>query len=457
MRLGKWVLAVAVLALCFGMPAEAQYQPNELNIHAGARFWSGGPGAGGWGYPNHGLSHYFPSFSHWAGSIDLASMQFLWKIDGWSWTSMQGSTTSSVWYFDSALQYSIDSPYATDTKINGSKGMGWDYPKMLCLGSVTGALPDFIWGGRLPGVVPLIGGNHRGQFPSSLGGLDSYWNFFAVATGSVVTSLPNPFNIWVFGLAGDCTAPITAPSNSSIFEYVWVNRPQTVVPQYMLVAGDEFDCTGTAAGNVGNKARNFTVTCDSDNGWYWGWGSTYEAGHSLAVCDIVTIPVNVPGNTVSGINPYIGLGFDVGGASVTPFVSSGCVTLQFMSLANQAPGAVRATLASLNYWPGAAPWSMTFAFGPGGLKRIAHSWDVITGLMFKLVTVFAHTPLAGYPGYMFASHAGANSIGVPFPPDPFAFCLELRFSTLQFAIGPGTPYTPQPAGPSSASFMTTNF
>jgi hypothetical protein len=358
--------------------------------------------------------------------------------------------------------------------------MPWDYPKVFCLGLETGTLPDFIWGGVLPVTIPGVGGDHGMVFPSSCGGDNQYWNVFAVATGSIVTSLPTPFYIWFFGLSAQCTDPLTVPSNYSIYEYVWNCRPERVTDQYLLISADEYDCSGTVAGNVGNKmGRNYSIIGDYDNGYYWGWGSSIELGMCLAVCDIVTIPVNTPGNP-GPLNPYNGTNnvngqFDVGIATVTPFASSGCASLRFMTLANQSAGYARAVLGAFGsldgfffpagpiipnvwMWPGPGicqgPWNNCIPYGALGW-RVPHTWDAITGLMFKIVLVFAHIPMPDYPGYMFASHAGIDTIPLTLPPDPLLLCTELRWSSLQFPIK-GFPLFPdQPGGPPSASFMAT--
>ena len=61
MKIGKWVLGIAVLGLFLGGTATAQYQPNELMLHAGTQSWYGGPaGAPFYAYPNAAIGKYYP-------------------------------------------------------------------------------------------------------------------------------------------------------------------------------------------------------------------------------------------------------------------------------------------------------------------------------------------------------------------------------------------------------------
>jgi hypothetical protein len=449
----------------------AQYQPNELCITAGAQSWAGGPGYGGYGFPNNGMGKYYPSFTHWTGTeFPGGSGKYPWKINGWGWNGMQGSTTSSYWYWSSMLHKSWDNPYDTTvygTPPNTHIGMGWDYPRNFCQGvGDTGALPDFIWGGTIPGTVPAIGGNHGVVFPSSYTGDDQYWNIFAVSSGGVTSPVPTPFTIWSFAIAGTCGGIWTVPSSHSVYEFVWCCRPQTNVAQYINISAFEYDCTGTAGGLIGNKmGRNYTIGGDYDNGRYWGWSVSIEAGHCLFLCDIVTLPVNSPGSPM-GMNPYAAYGFDTGIAMVTPYSSAGCVTLRFMTQANQSPGFVRVVTGGLHYGRTlTVPWQWGDMFGnnPQCLVgwsiygwRVPHAWDFITNLLISSATIFIHVPQPGYPSSYFASSVGAHTpFPVPVPPDPALHCLELHFASMQFPIFGHPVYPDQNDGQPSASFMPT--
>jgi hypothetical protein len=473
MRLGKWVLGLAALGLLFCGTATAQYQPNELCINAGAQTWAGGPGYGGWGFPNNGMGKYFPSFTHWTGTeFPYGSGQYPWKINGWGWNCMQGTNASSNWYWSACLQKSWDNPYDTTvygTPPNTHIGMGWDYPRNFCAGvGDTGTLPDFIYGGHVPGTLTGLNGNHAWVFPSSYQGFDTYENIFAYTTGAVVTSVPTPFTIWSFAVAGTCEGIWVVPSSHSIYEYVWCCRPETSVAQYLNISAYEYDCTGTAGGLIGNKmGRNYTIDGDYDNGYYWGWNTSIEAGMCLLLCDVVTIPVNVPGSP-QGMNPYAGYGFDVGSATVTPYALSGCVTLRFMTQANQSPGYLRVVLAALqglrtpttpwtwaNLFTGTHPQCLV-GWSPLNHYRVPHEWDLITNIMLGVVGIFAHTPTAGFPAQFFASSVGTYTLPpVGFPPVADAHCLELHVSSLQFAISGHPVFPDQPEGEPSASFMPT--
>ena len=467
MRLGKWVLGLAALGLLFCGTATAQYQPNELCINAGAQTWAGGPGFGGYGFPNHGMGKYFPSFTHWTGTeFPAGTGNYPWKINGWGWNCMQGSTVSSNWYWSTCLHKSWDNPYDTTvygTPPNTRIGMPWDYPRNWCqgIGDPAGsALPDHIWGGTLPGTVPGIGGDHGFIFPSSYGGDDQYWNVFAVSTGGVNTTVPTPFTIWSFSISGSCQGIWTAPSSHSIYEYVWDCRPQTAVAQYLNISAYEYDCTGTLGGLIGNKmGRNYTIGGDYDNGKYWGWGVSIEAGMCLMLCDIITIPVNSPGSTV-GMNPYAGYGFDVGVATVCPYATSGCVIIRFMTIANQAPNQYRVILGALHYPPTpTVPWTWGSQCLTGWSIygwRIPHAWDFLTNLFISYAPVFIHIPQPGYPAQFFASSVGSfTPLPVGVPPDPLLHCMEIHFSSMQFPIFGHPVYPDQQDGEPSASYMVT--
>jgi hypothetical protein len=474
---------LAACGLLFCGTAAAQYQPNELLLHSGVSTWSGGPNTnGGYGFPNHGMGKYFPSFAHWPGE-KFNGTHYPQKIAGWGWTAMQLSNTANTWFFSDVLHKSWDNPY--DTTVYGTPpkrvGMPWDYPLVFCNMTVhsanDGALPEHIFGGVLPGLPALdpIGGTHGFIFPTTYNGDDSYWNIFALDSGTWVSATtPNPGYMWTFSLSTQCDYVWTIPSSHSVYEYVWDCRPETVVPQYLNISSHEYDCTGTAGTNVGNRmGRNYTIGGDYDNGKYWGWFSSIEAGYGLFMCDAIVIPVNVPGDP-TGYNPYAAYGFDFGIATICPHLQAGCFQGKFCSLANQTPTAMRVVFGEAQFMPdrSAFPWDwdLPSPFPPNTPQcleynaakgwRIPHYWISLAYTMLNYVYFFMHATAPGYPAYFFNSCAGGHTNNFPLPAFPQFHCLEAHFSTFSPFFGtplvvPPNTYPPQPDGPPSASFMLT--
>ena len=117
MRIGKWVLGIAVLVLLFGSVADAQMQANTLCIQAGAGVYTNGKYNG---YPNHGGFKYFPSYAHIPSApVSPQNLIYPWKIAGWAWTGLQFSGNfGPTWYWDTCLQHSTDNPYSTQLPYN---------------------------------------------------------------------------------------------------------------------------------------------------------------------------------------------------------------------------------------------------------------------------------------------------------------------------------------------------
>jgi hypothetical protein len=426
MRVGKWVLGIAALGLLFAGSADAQtINANTLCVHTGGGYYVNG---GFFGYPNHGGFHYFPSYSHIpAQPISKKILVYPWKIAGWAWTGMQANLYGPTWYWEGGLQYSTDNPYATS--------MSFDYPALYCTGTVphTGA-PMPIYGGSIPTIVPIIGGRSV-VFPSSMGGFDPYLNIFAVGGASWVIPSTLPFYGWLFGFFGGCASAITQPSANSIVQIQFTAGNIPPVPPFgqYLILGQEVDCLGAAW--AGQKGRNYTIISDVDNGYLWYWpngctGTGEEWAMCLWVCDSITIPVNAPGFQ-SGWNPFLNYGFDVGAATITPYLSSNCVSLGFMSQDYTGAGGTRVVLAAFALWgPGPAYGKKKY--------RIPHGWDSLTNLFNGIAPVYAHTPVVGYPACMFGTTIGANSVLLPFPYDPALQCAEIVYSTWASANNTGS-------------------
>ena len=183
MRIGKWVLGIAALALLFGSVADAQIQANTLCVQAGGAYYVNGPF---YGYPNHGGSKYFPSYAHIpAAPMSSTNLVYPWKLAGWAWTGMQANNMGPTWYWETCLQSSMDNP--------GSPGMSFDYPVLFCTGAVPhSGSPAPTYGGNIPSSVPIVGG-HAWLFPSSMGGWDAYLNVFSVGAASWVIPSTAPF------------------------------------------------------------------------------------------------------------------------------------------------------------------------------------------------------------------------------------------------------------------------
>lgn len=431
MKAGKFSAAVAALSLILCTAAAAQtLQVNQLCIHNGGEVYTNGAY---WGYPNWGMGRYFPSYAH-RTSTPVEPMSgiyvYPWKVAGWSWRGMQANNHSPDWYWETCLQKSMDNPYAPT--------MSFDYPSLYCTGAVpVSGPPRPIYGGTIPSSVPDVGGNGW-VFPSSMGGFDAYMNIFAAAAMSWVIPSTQPFYSIKFSVVGDCASAITVPSSHSIWEMVWVMKGPN--GQYCTLSTNEVDCTLGPA----NSGRNYSLTCDFDNGKYWYWnnsgsGTDNEWAMCIFVCDAITIPVNAPGQS-NNRNPFRNYGFDVGIGALLPKLGLGCVQLGFMTQDYTGLGGSRVALGAFSLWP---------CIGPYGKKhyRVPHGFDLMTNLFLSLSLLFQHTPAPGYPASQIGDTTGAHSQFIPFPPEPALMCAEIRYSTYATAAGQ----------PMSASFMVTYF
>ena len=433
MKLGKWVLGIAVLALILGGTATAQnVQANRLCIHNGSEFYVNGPF---YGYPNHGAGKYFPSFAHFASlpfETSPGNYIYPWKIAGWSWGGMQANFTNPVWYWETALQASTDNPGATT--------MSWDYPQLFCNAVIPhSGPPQPIYGGAIPTSVPIVGGN-QWLMPSTFGGFNAYLNIFTVGAASWVIPSTQSFYGWQFAFTLDCMSAFTIPSSNSIWEFAWSMKGP--VGQYVLMSGNEVDCLGGA----GTKGRNYSLISDSDNGYLWFWsnactGVAQEWAMCLFVCDTVSIPVNVPGDATAN-NPFSAYGFDVGTGTLFPYLSSNCVSLQFMTEDYTGKGGPFIATASFAFWPTIKNYNKKH-------HRVPHGWDALTNLFVSIAPLTFHIlDISGnYPACMFGNTIGGHSSPTPFPADPALMCQEIRYAT--YDSGKGRPM--------SASYMVTYF
>ena len=434
MKVGKWVLGIAVLSLVLGSLAEAQtFDANTLCLNGGSGYTIKGAR---WNYPNNAVSKYFPSFAHIpATSVNQAGIIFPWKLAGWGWTGEMGANNyAPTWYWKTALQASYDNPYMS--------GMSFDYPLLFCNGTVTHGGAPAIYGGLIPSYVPIVG-NLQFQHPSSMGGMSGYLNIFAAAGASwmIPSTVPGTDYSFGFFFGNGCASAITVPSSASIWEVVWTR--QSPYSQY-LIYSCELDANGAAW--AGNKGRNYTIMNDGDNGllWYWGNGCNgtgEEVDYALFLCDAITIPVNVSGAWWG--QPYTGYGFDTGIACLTPFLSGGNADLGFQTQDYTGQGGTRVVLAAF----GSGAW------GPYGKQnnRLPHGWDVLSNLFVNMALVFGHTPAAGYPAPMYGTTIGAHSTIIPFPAEPLLMCAEIMYST--YAVGATPGYSP----PCSAGIRVTYF
>lgn len=433
LKKGSAILALLIVSICVPLHvagAQAESGPPltsaKLCLHNGGDAYVNNPLHG---FPNEGGGRYFPSFTHWTATPNEYG-NCPWKIHGWCWSGMQGKLPISNWYWAACLQKSMDNPY--------SPSMSFDYPALYCTGQVSHhGLPMPIYGGAVPTSIPVLGVSGF-LFPSSMGGFDAHLNIFAAAAASWIIPSTQSFYAYDFAFVWDCASAFTVPSAYSIWEHVWVQKGPA--NQYLVLSNDEIDCLGAP----GNKGRCYSLPNNYDGSYLMYWhnacnGVGVEWAMCLFVCDAVTMPVNVPG-TANPTNPYSAYGFDVGIATLTPLLSSGCVSLGFMTEDGKGIGGGRVVLAAFAGAP---------CIGPYGKNkyRVPHGFDVLTTLTIGAAPLFMHYPGPGYPACMYGTTQGAHSNCIPFPPDPALLCAEIRYSS--FATNPGMPM--------SASFMATYF
>jgi hypothetical protein len=459
MKLGKWVLGIAALGLVLGGVASAQTLPmSKLCLHNGSDYYVTG---GFHCFPNHMSYKYFPSYAHLPGlSKDFPlggyGVNYPWKIAGWAWSGMQGyNNYGPIWYFETGLQFSRDNPrYLNPTAFE----MTWDYPVMFATNQIAhGGAPYPIYGATIPApptIPPPMGGNDF-QCPSSCGSWNTYLNIFALGWASWNISATAPGYGWQFAFTLPCDYPICVPSVggtapctcTSVMEFVYVCKGTH--DEYVLMSGNEGDCnTADGVTDDGNKVRNYSIIGDNDGGWLWYWsnacsGRGEEWAMCLLLCDAVTIPVNVPGDQITGNNPFIGLGFDVGPASLTPAYTEGCYQWQWMTDASAAMTNINTCMAPyiiLGGFSNGCPCPVCIDYNkqyPGMPRttpkafRIWHGWDLLTNTLLGATFATQHLPLPGYPACCFGTACGGHSpFPIPVTPGVFAPGTEIVFEGL---------------------------
>jgi len=394
MRLPTWIIAAAYVLLPAFAAADEQATFNALCLHNGGEYYVQGIDHG---LPDNGGGKYFPSFAHWPGKGTGNPVQWPWKIRGWSWTGMQGAEPSPDWVWHTCLARSKDNPYAAT--------MTWPYPLNYALGVVSPLEePAPLYAGSLPPTAPSAVAGNALVVPSSLGGFDADLNVFAAAGAfwTIASTLPFYGYEFAYLIAPPSSAPsslpvIEVPSGWSIYQYVWENKG--AAGQYLVLSGNEKDCTGALGGN---KGKSYSVGgLDGAEAYFFanqGEGSFSEWAMCLLVQDPVTIPVNRCA-AADKANPFAAYGFDTGSATVTPLASSGEAFLQLMTSDFANPGTGRFLLA-------ASPWNgPCVPFGPGG-NRLPHAFDFFTGFFFGAANIWFHSIHSGYHNGVGGHEAG---------------------------------------------------
>jgi hypothetical protein len=404
MRLGRWVLALAAVSLLFCGTANAQIEANELCLHNGGEYYVNG---GFFGFPNHGGGRYFPEFTHTPQVKNQDNGLYTWQLGGWFFVGMQANAHGAQWYWEVCLQISADA------EASGTFNMSFDHPQRFCMGLIphTG-FPMPIYGGTLPTSLPTIGGQGW-LFPSSAGGFDAYLNIFAIGSGSFNIPSTQPFYGWLFGWTVPCASAITVPSENAIWQFAW----QKLGPngQYLILSGNEMDCLGQSG--LGNKARNYSVISDFDNGYLWYWtntcnGAGQEYAMCLWVCDCVILCQNVPGAT-NAANPYAAYGFDVGTGAITPYMTSGAMLLGWVVIQWDEECNVYVIIGAFH--------SNIHVEYKGNKYRIV--FDFLTNFMIGIGFQVPHI-FFPYPAY-WGDTAGGHTFALPVPPDPALKCARI--------------------------------
>jgi hypothetical protein len=428
MKIGKWVLGIAALSLLFGGTAMAQIDANQLCLSNGGEYYTNGPFHNHAAWPNQGAGKYYPSWTHQAALPWIPEVgPWPWKIGGWAWTGMQANISGPIWKWDTALQFSIDNPYAST--------MSFDYPTLFT-GVYTpppisnSGAPMPIYGNAVPTTIPLAYGPSGMIFPSSLGGQDAYLNIFAIGGASWVIPTTAPFYGWLFGFSIPCwtlQSVISLPSSNSVWQFVWEAKGPN--DQYAILSANELDC----AGGVGQKGRNYSLISDFDNGSLWYWSTVTNAvgvewDMCLWVCDMMTIPYTIPG-APNAANPYAAYGFDVGINNTCPAQTTGCHNIGFMTqdFTGKTGDAGVTVLAAFGF---PFPKAYIPVFKP--LYRIP-VFDILTTTFLGLHPLFLHFPQLDYPAPMWGDTIGAHSLAIPFPPDVGLVGIEFTF--YGFALG----------------------
>jgi len=418
MKLGKWTLAIAAVALILcGTTMAQSLTANRICIHNGSDYYI-------IGYDhtaaNCGGGRYFPSFSHFASTeyCDPVSglCYYPWKILGWMIAGMQAANYSQDWHWSSVMVKSVDNPY--------SSMMTFMYPQLFTAGFTHSGPPPVVYNLECPSSLTLLSGapsnfspvGYLFPAPCSMGGFDNYMNIIALAESDYTIPSTLPYYGWLFAWTYDIASPLILTSNHSIWTYAWENTGALNNGQYNLLDGNSMDCTGTLGGN---KGRNYSlIGADAGGIYYWAnncTGGDSDWCHCVLVKDSVTIPVNVNPN---GSGVYGTYGFDVGSATLTPFATSGVWTAQALFESVEYDQHVYGMLASIKQTP-AVTYGMAHYRVPGV--------DFVTDLFIQLLPYFQAQVNVGLPAAMFGTTIGGFTIAIPAGPQPNVYGLELQF------------------------------
>jgi hypothetical protein len=333
-----------------------------------------------------------------------------------------------------------DNPYATT--------MTFNYPMNYCAGvkEHTGH-PWVVYGtGAIPSTVGTAywGTGHEAVFPSSYGGFDAYLNIFWVGQGTWTITATAPYYSWIFGFSTNVGTTVNVKNFDnpgpgmgwdepySIWQAVYENMGP--YGQYCILSGNEMDCTLQAGGN---KGKVYSLG-GMGNFYFYYWANECTGVDSqwamcLFVEDCLAIPVNVPGaSNASNPYAYAGYTFDVGVATLMPYVSSGSCWLQMMYEYYDKPNGVVKGVFLDFIWPNPSPpppngpenWLQEYN---GNFGRIF--WNALFWPM-PLPTLWAATVMPGYPACCCngTTVGGHSPVKVPIPPDPALMCVEVVFT-----------------------------
>lgn len=412
MCLWKWLVVLFCLVFMIQITCSAQIQANRICLHNGGEYFVTGMDHRA---PNNAGGKFFLSYHHVParGVNSPGGLYYPWKIKGWAWTGMQAYSCGSVWVWSSALQYNHN-PVET-VKDTVEFVLDWIDHNLP---------PDPVLFTEVPnvGMPSFYGAGRVMAHPSSFGGFDAYNNLFAIAPRHTwIIPSTQPFYAFEFCYLVAESA-IYLESSCSIYEYVWENAGAYM--QYLVMSGDETDCTGTLGGN---KGINFLIGKKGSGNSFYYFPNECEGGrHEWAMCllvdDAVSIPVNMPGVS-SSANPYAAFGFDVGSATVSIHQSSGSGYFLVMSEDYASPNSIKYVLAGIRQSGPCIP------FGGNGY-RIPHGFDVMTDIFISLFFYFSHSVHPGYPGCMLGTTTGGHTSPMLLGASPHAVGLEVFISTI---------------------------
>ncbi|MBU0755441.1 MAG: hypothetical protein KJ645_09910 [Planctomycetes bacterium] len=405
--------------ICSTITAQ-QINANRLCLNNGGEYYSTIHGI------DSGVGKYYPSFAHCPGKgIDSGFHQWHWpwKIRGWAWGGMQSDSYGPTWYWVTTLSYSVDNSYSTT--------MTWPYPLMYFYGIPHNDFPNNLYKFTYPSFEPWVPDalvNKSIILPSSAGGISSTINLFAC--GAITWFIPSttPFYGFNFGFVSPVASAMTLPSGISIYQ--WVYNSMGPFDQDVSLSGNEIDCMGLG----GIKTKSHAIASDNVYVYYWPnycSGADSEWDMCLFLNDAVSIPVNIPGAS-NEANPYSvwGYQFDVGGAVLTPNLSSTQLLFQMTYEDCENPGTSRFMLMA-SPWLNFTPFGTNahcIPFGPSG-NRLPHGWDLLTDVAMEMIPfTISNAPSGLYPACTFGTTIGSlGGVAIPLYYPEF-IGLELKFS-----------------------------